>query len=402
MRYEFGQNWNNYIQKHFSEERLAISQKKLLDFIATDSLEGKTFLDIGSGSGLHSYAAFKSGAKKIHSFDYDEDSVRTTKLLWEKAGKPENWTIEQGSVLDEGYLKSLGQFDIVYSWGVLHHTGDQWAAIRNATIPLHDNSVFFIALYASEPYKNPSCDYWLDIKQKYNTAGPLKRKMMECSHYYKNCLVPDLREKRNPLSRFKDYKKGRGMSLWTDIKDWLGGWPMEFSSTKEVFEFSKDELSLDIVKIKMGEACSEYLLMPKARTEQAQAYTLEDLAKADPFNIEADKIIVQKIEEQLKKQAKVFLFPSGKHSQWLSEIIKEKFSSNQIVFVDDTKPSNSNLNGYSLINSMDLLEEEKQGLMLSSDCPSEGLLNRILDLSNQNFINPYEGYAPGPYLKKAY
>ena len=33
------------------------------------------------------------------------------------------WTIETGDILNADYLAALGQFDAVYAWGVLHHTG---------------------------------------------------------------------------------------------------------------------------------------------------------------------------------------------------------------------------------------------------------------------------------------
>ena len=99
-------------------------------FLGKEDLDNKTFLDIGCGSGIHSLAAFLSGAKLIVSFDYDPQSVAATRILHRKAGEPKNWKIMQGSVLDEEFLRTLGHFDFVYSWGVLHHTGQMWQAIK--------------------------------------------------------------------------------------------------------------------------------------------------------------------------------------------------------------------------------------------------------------------------------
>ena len=91
-----------------------------------------TFLDVGCGSGLHSPAALTAGAKRIVSFDLDSDSVETSRRLWELVGKPKNWVICQGSILDHEFVTTLEPADIVYSWGVLHHTGDMWTALRYA------------------------------------------------------------------------------------------------------------------------------------------------------------------------------------------------------------------------------------------------------------------------------
>src|SRR5688572_14102121 len=106
-RFAFGKNWEDYIQKYFSEERVEISRQHLLSFLNLDDLKGKSFLDIGCGSGLHSLAAFRSGAEKIYGFDYDLDSVTTAKKLREFAGNPSNWEIYQGSILDKDYLRTI-------------------------------------------------------------------------------------------------------------------------------------------------------------------------------------------------------------------------------------------------------------------------------------------------------
>lgn len=137
-RFGFGKNWKKFVQHYATEERLAEAQNTLLDVLLLPNLEGRTFLDIGSGSGIHSYAAWRAGAKKVISFDYDTDSVEATKKLWELAGSPANWSIMRGDVLDTEFMRHFKDIDIVYSWGVLHHTGNMWKAIENAALPLVD------------------------------------------------------------------------------------------------------------------------------------------------------------------------------------------------------------------------------------------------------------------------
>ena len=278
-RFAFGKNWSDYVRKHFAPQRIEDSRKRLLETLQIDSLQNSTFLDIGCGSGLHSLAALKSGASKIVSFDYDVDSVQTAKKLREWAGNPDNWTITQGSVLDKMFMQSLGKFDIVYSWGVLHHTGDMWSAIRNARIPLANNGVFFIALYSYVGYQSgsisgwPTPERWLEIKQKYNKAGSLEKIIMEMQQVWRSSrcwqatsLADAIRQLILFLERIRTYSDKRGMSYWTDLKDWLGGWPMEFMKEPDCLHFCREELGLELLSLKTGEGNTEYIYRPKGTT----------------------------------------------------------------------------------------------------------------------------------------
>lgn len=119
--------------------------------LRVDDLQNRTFLDIGSGSGLFSLAARKLGAR-VHSFDYDPQSVACTRALKQRYFPDSaDWVIEEGSALDADYLLRLGQFDIVYSWGVLHHTGAMWQALENVDGNVRQNGKLFIALYNHQP-----------------------------------------------------------------------------------------------------------------------------------------------------------------------------------------------------------------------------------------------------------
>lgn len=259
-RFEFGKNWAAFIDANFSAERRDISRQRLLDFLERQDLQNVSFLDIGSGSGLHSMAAFDAGAARIHSFDYDEASVRTTDRLRTLAGSPPNWTVERGDVLDADYLKRLGVWDIVYSWGVLHHTGAMWNAIRNAAGRVAPNGLFFVALYSSNVAR-PSTEYWLDVKKRYNLAGAAGKRRIELWYLWRFGL--DRNPLRLPLliKQIYEKKKQRGMSYMTDVRDWLGGWPMEYADDHDVIDHMKQEHGFTLVKIATGEACTEFLFV---------------------------------------------------------------------------------------------------------------------------------------------
>ena len=262
MRFGFGANWADYVKRHFSDERVQIAQDHLLSVLKLADLSGRTFLDIGCGSGLHSLAALKAGAKSIVSFAYDPNSVATARKLHQMAGAPQHWTIMQGSVLDAAFMNTLPRTDIVYSWGVLHHTGEMWNAIANAAGRLHEHSVFYIALYSADVYTNPPASYWLDVKREYNRASILKKRWMDWKYAWNNSIRSDLRSRKNPLVTIREYKKSRGMSYWHDVRDWLGGYPMEFAGHRETEAFCR-ERGLELLHVRAGEANTEFVFRPK-------------------------------------------------------------------------------------------------------------------------------------------
>jgi 2-polyprenyl-6-hydroxyphenyl methylase/3-demethylubiquinone-9 3-methyltransferase len=208
--------------------------------LEVEDLQDKSFLDIGSGSGLFSLAARRLGAK-VHSFDYDPQSVGCTQELKHRYfPNDSNWTIEQGSVLDVDYIKSLGQFDIVYSWGVLHHTGAMWQALENASLPVADRGQLFIAIYNDQG--GPS-RRWRKVKQFY-CSGIVGRTLVSAffiPYFILGGLAVDILKLRNPVLRYTEYKKSRGMSIVHDWYDWLGGYPYEVAKAEEIFKLYRDK-----------------------------------------------------------------------------------------------------------------------------------------------------------------
>lgn len=243
--FAFGENWKNFL-RILSEDHINEAEKALSAFLGTRDLSGKRFLDIGSGSGLHSLVAHKMGAA-VYSFDYDPQSVACTQELKRRyASDQSNWTIEQGSILDGEYIKNLGMFDICYAWGVLHHTGALWQALYNAQLPLQQGGLLFIAIYNDQGLVSV---LWKLIKRTYN-AGWLGRTLMSAIFFpvfFFAGLFMDLVHLRNPATRYHEHKKYRGMSLVHDWRDWLGGYPFEPADAKTIISFYKN-LGFELVR----------------------------------------------------------------------------------------------------------------------------------------------------------
>ncbi|HVY89003.1 MAG TPA: class I SAM-dependent methyltransferase [Hyphomonadaceae bacterium] len=286
LRYGFGKNWGEFVQKKLSDKIIHDSMEHMRKFARFESLAGKTFLDIGCGSGIHSLAALKLGADRVVSFDYDENSVATSRKVREWAGIPESrWKIFQGSALDKGMMASLGKFDVVYSWGVLHHTGAMWDAIRASMIPVKRGGEYYIALYSSDIYLDPTPAFWIKLKRAYNQADPLTRKLMELKYVYWIYIRPEIEEGRDPLGRIANYGK-RGMTCWTDAKDWMGGYPMEFAGYQETRAFCEKEGGFDLVNVLTGEGCTEYLFSHLSDSEKWSGIeqTRQRKPMTGPFN----------------------------------------------------------------------------------------------------------------------
>jgi SAM-dependent methyltransferase len=263
-RFGFGKNWQHY-SVLIDDNRIAEAERSLKDMLACDSLQGKSFLDIGSGSGLFSLAAARLGARVI-SFDYDEDSVACTAALRHKfLPDTDNWTAQQGSVLDADFVASLGTFDVVYSWGVLHHTGAMWQALAHALLPLQPGGQLYIALYNDQGCMST---VWTHIKKLYCSSGAGRIAVITACipAFIAAGLCLDLAAFKNPLQRYRDYKlKNRGMSIYYDWIDWLGGYPFEVADPDTVVDFyAARGLTLQNLKTTTGWGNNEFVFVMHA------------------------------------------------------------------------------------------------------------------------------------------
>ena len=224
-RFSFGENWLKYLEEMPSSAPAQMAAY-VADWLGAD-LSGRRMADVGSGQGLTSLCAYQAGAQ-IVSFDVDAASVEATRQLWDRAGRPDTWSVVQGSILDPTFVGSLGSFDIVASWGVLHHTGEMWRALDAAAALVRPGGALWIALYHRTYHSRRS----LRLKRAYN-ALPNPGQAAFRGVYAGAKLTKHLLIHQN-LTALRQYGNERGMTWRRDIADWLGGLPYEVASPGDV------------------------------------------------------------------------------------------------------------------------------------------------------------------------
>lgn len=258
--FSFGKNWQDFLKK-LDDKRIERAKKSLVDFLGIDNLVGKTFVDVGCGSGLFSLAAKMLGAEKVLSIDIDESSVLCANYLKDKYfSNDESWQIKHGSALDQDFIEKQGKYDIVYSWGVLHHTGDMWRAIKNVEKMLKKEGLFYLALY-NEKTGFQSSVFWKKVKETYSKSGYFVKKLIEVV-YLIQFFLKGILKFENRIKYIKTYRSKRGMNWWTDVKDWLGGHPYEFAKVDKINSYFKEK-GYKIIKTKdcsNGTGCNEFLI----------------------------------------------------------------------------------------------------------------------------------------------
>jgi len=258
-RFGFGDNWLQFVSS-VDEDAIAGAEESLTRMLGRRDLSGLRFLDAGSGSGLSSLVARRLGAD-VTSFDYDPASVSATEQLRRQFHPDDdNWTIVSGSVLDPLFLSTLGAFDVVYCWGVLHHTGSMYEGLEHLSGMVRPGGWLYIAIYNDQGWAS---GMWRKVKKEYNRAPALVRSMMVgwFGIYFqlKGALlwVLSSRPSRQDMAK----KPPRGMSVKYDLVDWVGGYPFEVAKPEEIFEFCRDRgfrLTALVTK-RGGSGCNQFV-----------------------------------------------------------------------------------------------------------------------------------------------
>lgn len=229
VSFDFGSNWQAYSRARLEPMRVREAEQSLTALFGTDRLAGRSFLDIGCGSGLFAVAAAGCAANPVVGFDVNPVSVSTSRenaqlYLPDGAAQPEFRT---GSILDQELVGRLGLFDNVYAWGSLHHTGEMWHAIANAASLVAEDGLFVLAIYDD----HWSVPFWLRVKKLYNVSPRLGRRVMEAGFGAGIYAAVWAVARQNPM------RKERGMDFWYDVVDWLGGYPYEVATPRQLREF---------------------------------------------------------------------------------------------------------------------------------------------------------------------
>lgn len=263
--FRFGENWAHFA-KSITDSAIARARADLARLLGTSDLRGRRFLDIGSGSGIHSLAALQLGADHVTAIDIDADSVATTRGVLATFAHTDTWTAAAMSVF-EATPERLGRFDIVYSWGVLHHTGAMYDALRAAAGLVAPGGELCIALYA----KTSLCRFWGAEKWLYSRSPRIVQRMIARAFIGWTWLISTFaalrRGRRFSMAAHVKTYSARGMEFHTDVHDWLGGYPYESIAPAELRRFL-GTLGLEEIRSfiapggrsgLLGSGCDEYV-----------------------------------------------------------------------------------------------------------------------------------------------
>ena len=282
VRFEFGKNWERFLHD-IDDERISRAEVSREEMLGSGNLEGKSLLDVGSGSGLFSLAARRRGASVV-SFDNDLKSVACTQKLKNIFFRGDKrWRIERGSALDKNYLQTLGSFDVVYCWGVLHHTGAMWTGLENMIPLVKEGGKLFLAIYNDQGKLSA---FWRAVKQAYNHTHPRLRFLILWPiglYFVTGFTLKDIFRLRKPRI-FSEYDDVRGMSVWANVVDWVGGYPFEVASRQKIIDFYRQRgFTLDrLVSCGRKLGCNQYVFVRANEKDAVIADVARIAALSDP------------------------------------------------------------------------------------------------------------------------
>lgn len=249
--FDFGANWMQFSAERVDPSRLGIAARSLQTLLQRETLQGLSVLDIGCGSGLFSIAAAQLGAARVVGVDVNPRCVVVSEQNRDNLAPHTPITFRQGSALRPADLEKLGQFDLVYAWGSLHHSGAMWDAIRHVARQVGPGGTLVLAIYN----KHITSPIWTWIKWFYNQLPGFGQRAMAILFAGIIYVAKLLVTRRNPL------EKERGMDFWYDVIDWIGGYPYEYASIDEIVAFMRGagfEVR-NVVPAQVPTGCNEFV-----------------------------------------------------------------------------------------------------------------------------------------------
>lgn len=243
--FEFGENWKQFLT-NIDEKKVQSAMNDISSFLGPGVMKGRTFVDIGCGSGLSSLAAYRLGASKIYSYDIDPVNIRNTEYLKTLFKIPIDfpWTTKVASIVKAESVRGMPKADLIYAWGVLHHTGAMWDALQNTAALVQPDGLLYLMLYRDAKFAG----VWKSIKRTYVKSPSVIKFIMR--NVFAAILISGIIAKgKNPIKSIKNYGiKSRGMSWYTDVTDWIGGYPFEYAEAEDIVSFL-DPLGFKLSKI---------------------------------------------------------------------------------------------------------------------------------------------------------
>ena len=224
--FRFGENWRSFAET-LTEAQIEEAVAGLARLVPAAEMAGRSFLDVGCGSGLSMLAALRLGAGRVHGIDIDPASIEASRAILSSHAPGGAWSVAVGSVFDSE-AGAAGGCDIVHSWGVLHHTGAMWRAVEACAARVAPGGLLVLALY----HRTPLCGAWR-IEKRFYAHAPAPAQALIRGAYKAGFMLRQLAAGRPPRTP-AGYRSRRGMDWHHDVHDWLGGYPYESTLPMEV------------------------------------------------------------------------------------------------------------------------------------------------------------------------
>jgi 2-polyprenyl-6-hydroxyphenyl methylase/3-demethylubiquinone-9 3-methyltransferase len=140
-----------------------------------------------------------------------------------------------------------------------------WTAMKNVSTLVIAEGQLFISIYNDQ---GGTSRRWTLVKRIY-CSGILGRWLTLAvffPYFAIGGLAIDVLRGHNPIRRYTDYKKIRGMSRVHDWVDWLGGYPFEVAKPEQVFDFYRS-LGFMLERLNTcggGLGCNEFVFRKNA------------------------------------------------------------------------------------------------------------------------------------------